>query len=71
MMIEVAIYSILAFLLSATGFLALAGAAKLLWDVLSNWSTASGTFRILDQLLLVLMIVEYCIRSEFPSDPTH
>lgn len=56
--VEVAIYSILAFLLAATGFLALAGAGKLLWDGLGNWAIATGTFRILDQLLLVLMLVE-------------
>lgn len=56
--VEVAIYSILAFLLAATAFLALAGAGKLLWDGLSNWALAIGTFRILDQLLLVLMLVE-------------
>jgi len=57
-LIEVAIYTLLAVLLSATGFLALAGAGKLLWDGVSNWSTATGIFRILDQLLLVLMLVE-------------
>lgn len=56
--VEVAIYSILAFLLSATGFLALASAGRLLWTGLTDWSIASGTFPILDQLLLVLMLVE-------------
>lgn len=56
--VEVAIYSILAFLLSATALMALAFAAKVLWDGLMNWSLATGTFRILDQLLLVLMLVE-------------
>lgn len=55
---EVVIYSILALLLSATGVLALAGAGKLLWDNLNNWTLATGAFLILDQLLLVLMLVE-------------
>lgn len=56
--VEVAIYSILAVLLSATGFLALAGAGRLLWNDVTNWTFAAGSFRILDQLLLVLMLVE-------------
>jgi uncharacterized membrane protein (DUF373 family) len=57
--VEVVIYSVLALLLSATGILALADAGKLLWNGLSNWTLATtGAFRILDQLLLVLMLVE-------------
>ena len=56
--IEVAIYTILAVLLSATGLLALAGAGKLLWDGLVSWTLPTGTFRTLDQMLLVLMLVE-------------
>ena len=58
MVVEVVIYSVLAFLLAATGFLAVAGAVKLLWQGLGNWTRSTGTFQVLDQLLLVLMIVE-------------
>ncbi|HEX4166907.1 MAG TPA: phosphate-starvation-inducible PsiE family protein [Bryobacteraceae bacterium] len=56
--IEVAIYSILAVLLSLTALLALGGAGKSLWDSLASWALPSGAFRILDQMLLVLMLVE-------------
>ncbi len=56
--LEVIIYSILAALLAATGLMTLAGAGKLLFDGIASWSMATGTFRILDQLLLVLMLVE-------------
>ena len=38
--------------------MALAGAGKSLWDCLATWNLPSGIFRILDQLLLVLMLVE-------------
>jgi len=57
-LVEVAIYSILGILLSAAGILALAGAAKELWNAMIHWSVATGSFQILDQLLLVLMLVE-------------
>jgi uncharacterized membrane protein (DUF373 family) len=57
--VEVLTYSLLALLLSATGILALADAGKLLWNGLSNGTLATtSAFRILDQLLLVLMLVE-------------
>jgi hypothetical protein len=51
----VAIYSILAVLLSVTALAAIASAGKLLWDGLSHWAMATETLRVLDQLLLVLM----------------
>ena len=54
----VAIYSILAVLLSITALAAIASAGKLLWDGISNWTIANETFRVLDQLLVVLMLVE-------------
>ena len=68
-MIEVAIYSILGFLLSVTGGLALAGAASLLWVSLKNWTVSTGAFQILDQLLLVLMVVEilHTVRTSIRS----
>jgi uncharacterized membrane protein (DUF373 family) len=56
--VEVAIYSCLGILLSATAILALAGAARQLWNAVINWTAATGSFQILDQLLLVLMLVE-------------
>ena len=55
---EVAIYSVLAALLSITALAAIASAGKLLWDGLSHWTVATETLRVLDQLLLVLMLVE-------------
>jgi len=55
---EVAIYSILAVLLSITALAAIASAGKLLWDGISHWTIANETFRVLDQLLVVLMLVE-------------
>ena len=55
---EVAIYTILAVLLSVTALAAIASAGKLLWDGLSHWTVATETLRVLDQLLLVLMLVE-------------
>ncbi len=55
---EVAIYTILAVLLSVTALAAIASAGKLLWDGISHWTIANETFRVLDQLLVVLMLVE-------------
>ena len=67
--IEVAIYAILGFLLSATAVLSLAAAASLLWTGIKGWSVTSGTFQILDQLLLVLMVVEilHTVRTSIKS----
>src|SRR2546429_3141880 len=55
---EVAIYSILAVLLSITALAAIASAGKLLWDGISHWTIANETYRVLNQLLIVLMLVE-------------
>ncbi|SRR6266567_65312 len=55
---EATIYSVLALLLSITALVAIAGAARLLWDGLSHWTIAVETLRVLDQLLVVLMLVE-------------
>ena len=55
---ELVIYSILAVLLFITDLAALASAGKLLWDGLRQWTIATETLRVLDQLLLVLMLVE-------------
>jgi hypothetical protein len=55
---ELVIYSILAVLLSVTALATMASAGKLLWDGFIQWSIATETLRVLDQLLLVLMLVE-------------
>lgn len=55
---ELAVYSILAVLLGATIAVALAGGTKLLWQSAASWMLARGTFQVLNQLLLVLMLVE-------------
>jgi uncharacterized membrane protein (DUF373 family) len=56
--VEVAIYSVLALLLSVTVFAGIASAAKLLWEALTHWTIASETLRVLNELLVVLMLVE-------------
>ncbi len=67
--IEVAIYAVLGFLLSATGVLTIVAAASLLWTGLKQWTISSGAFQILDQLLLVLMVVEilHTVRTSIRS----
>jgi len=55
---ELLIYAMLAVLLSMTALATIASAAKLLWDGLTQWTVATETLRVLDQLLLVLMLVE-------------
>ncbi|HXJ43437.1 MAG TPA: phosphate-starvation-inducible PsiE family protein [Bryobacteraceae bacterium] len=68
-LIEVTVYAVLALLLSATGILTLAGAVGLLWRALQTWTVSAGTFQILDQLLLVLMVVEilHTVRTSLRS----
>jgi uncharacterized membrane protein (DUF373 family) len=55
---EVVIYAILAMLLFVTAIATAANAGKMLWDGIVHWEIANQTFRVLDQLLLVLMLVE-------------
>ncbi|HXN50948.1 MAG TPA: phosphate-starvation-inducible PsiE family protein [Candidatus Acidoferrum sp.] len=55
---EVALYHIVAVLLSITAAAAIASAARMLWTGLVNWTIATETLRVLDQLLIVLMLVE-------------
>lgn len=55
---EVAIYSILAVLLSITALVGIASTSRLLWEALRHGTIAVETFRVLDQLLVVLMLVE-------------
>src|ERR1700724_3944705 len=55
---EVAIYVMLAALLSITALVTIAGASLLLWQSIVHWTVATDILRVLDQLLLVLMLVE-------------
>jgi hypothetical protein len=55
---ELLIYSVLAALLFITALATIGNAAKLLWGGLRQWTIATETLRVLDQLLLVLMLVE-------------
>jgi hypothetical protein len=55
---EVAIYSILAAMLSVTAFAAIATAGNMLWDGSRHWTIAAQTLRVLNELLIVLMLVE-------------
>src|ERR1700724_2078870 len=55
---EMAIYSVLAVLLSATIFAAIASACKLLFDNVIHWTVAAQTLRVLNELLVVLMLAE-------------
>ena len=55
---ELLIYSVLAALLFITALATIGSAAKLLWESLRQWTIATETLRVLDQLLLVLMLVE-------------
>src|ERR1700739_674976 len=55
---EVAIYSILAAMLSVTAFAAIATAGNMLWDGFRHWTIAAQTLRVLNELLLVLMLAE-------------
>jgi hypothetical protein len=61
----VAIYSVLAVLLFITALATIANAGKLLWDGVGRWTIAAGTLRVLDQLLIVLMLRRFCIRSAY------
>src|SRR5712672_2916083 len=55
---EVAIYVILAVLLTITALVTILGAGQLLWQSIVRWTVSTEILRVLDQLLLVLMLVE-------------
>ena len=57
-MAEVAIYAILAILLTATAVAALADGAMSLWSGIRTLSMSAQAFEVLDHLLFVLMLVE-------------
>ncbi|HEX4766830.1 MAG TPA: phosphate-starvation-inducible PsiE family protein [Lichenihabitans sp.] len=56
--VEQWVYIIIGVMLVLALLLALAGAAKLLWGGLGDWSGAETTVQIMDRLLFVLMLVE-------------
>jgi uncharacterized membrane protein (DUF373 family) len=55
---EVLIYGVMGVLLFVTALAAAVSAGGILWTDIRNWTLASGTLGVLDQLLLVLMLVE-------------
>ena len=55
---EVLIYGVMGVLLFITALAAAVSAGAILWTDIRNWTLASGTLGVLDQLLLVLMLVE-------------
>jgi hypothetical protein len=55
---EVAVYSILAILLSITALVAIGSASALLWEGFTHRTFATEILQVLDQLLVVLMLVE-------------
>lgn len=57
-LVEIAIYSLLGILLSATALLGLVGAGHLLWLGMRDWSGTSFIFLLIDRLLFILMLVE-------------
>ena len=57
-MAEVAIYAILAILLTVTAVAALADGAMSLWSGIRTLSMSAQAFEVLDHLLFVLMLVE-------------
>jgi uncharacterized membrane protein (DUF373 family) len=56
--VEIVVYSLLGILLSATGFLAVAGALHVLGSGIRDWTGTDAIFELIDRLLLVLMLVE-------------
>jgi Phosphate-starvation-inducible E family len=55
---EITVYFILAVLLFITALATIASAIEVLWDGISQWTIATETLRVLDQVLLALMFVE-------------
>jgi uncharacterized membrane protein (DUF373 family) len=55
---EVAVYGILAVLLTITAVASLADGAVMLWHGIRSWTMSSETLEVLDHLLIVLMLVE-------------
>ncbi len=62
---EQVIYVVLGCLLAITALIALAGAGRLLWEGMADWTGTDAVFEIMDRLLFVLMLVEilYTVRA--------
>lgn len=62
---EQAIYVGLGAVLTVTAVIALAGAARLVWSGLLDWTGTEAVFEVIDRLLFVLMLVEilYTVRA--------
>ena len=56
-------------MLAVTALVALAGAARLLWLGLQDWTGTEAVFQIMDRLLFVLMLIEilYTVRASMQS----
>ena len=67
--IEQMIYVVLGAVLSMTALLALAGAARLLWGGVQDWTGTEAVFEIMDRLLFVLMLIEilYTVRASMQT----
>ena len=67
--IEQGIYVVLGVLLSLAALIAVAGAGRLLWVGLQDWTSTGAVFEIIDRLLFVLMLVEilYTIRASLQT----
>jgi uncharacterized membrane protein (DUF373 family) len=67
--VEHVVYAVLGVLLSAAAFIALAGAAIVLWHGLGDWTGTSAIFTIIDRLLFVLLLIEilHTVRASIRS----
>ncbi len=67
--VEQLIYVGLGILLALTAVIALAGAARLLWSGMQDWSGTQAVFEIIDRLLFVLMLIEilYTVRASMQT----
>src|SRR5262249_1579256 len=56
--VEQPVYLAIGVLLVVALMVALAGAARLLWDGLEDWTGTDSIFHLMDRLLFILMLVE-------------
>ena len=66
---EQLIYIGLGAVLTVAALVALAGAARLLWAGMQDWTGTEAVFEIIDRLLFVLMLIEilYTVRASMRS----
>jgi uncharacterized membrane protein (DUF373 family) len=67
--VETIVYAGLGGLLSITALLALGAAGMHVWQALSDWSTNTAIFAVIERLLLVFMLIEilHTIRASMQS----